>query len=214
MTAPTDAQSSPSLPRVLPPKALAHVVLRTNQFKPMVAFYTSFLGAHVTLQNEIMSFITYDDEHHRIAIVAVPGTSAKVRASSGLEHISFTFGSLRDLLTAYRQRKQVLGISPIWAVHHGPTMSIYYQDPDGNQIETQVDVFETAEEATACMQSEELRENPLGVDIDPEELIRRLDAGEDEKSLMKRPRTGPREMEGVPLMNPPAPDVRDVYVAQ
>lgn len=41
--------------------------------------------------------------------------------------------------------------------NHGPTTSLYYRDPDGNQIETQVDNFETAEEATAFMNSPELR---------------------------------------------------------
>lgn len=71
-------------------------------------------------------------------------------------------------------------------------MSIYYEDPDGNQIETQVDSFEDPEEATKFMASEEFAENPIGVDFDPEELIRRLQAGESEESLKKREKIGPR----------------------
>ena len=40
--------------------------------------------------------------------------------------------------------------------------------------------------------------NPIGVDFDPEELIRRKEAGEALESLVKRPESGPRGPEDVP----------------
>ena len=55
---------------------------------------------------------------------------------------------------------------------------MYYKDPDGNQIETQFDNFETAEEATAMMQTPAFHENALGADFDPEDLCRRVEAEE------------------------------------
>jgi catechol-2,3-dioxygenase len=173
------------------PSKLAHVVLRTNNFKSMVDFYRTFLGAEVIYEDEMLAFLSYDDEHHRIAIVAVPGTQAKHATSCGLEHIAFTFSSLSDLLLAYRQRKQK-DILPLWPVNHGPTTSIYYKDPDGNQIETQVDNFKTVDEATEFMKSKEFAENPIGADFDPEDLIRRLTQGEAEETLLKRADIGPR----------------------
>ena len=57
---------------------------------------------------------------------------------------------------------------------------MYYRDPDGNQIETQVDNFDDPEEATRWMSSPEFLENSLGADFDPEELCRRVERGEDE----------------------------------
>lgn len=39
-------------------------------------------------------------------------------------------------------------------VNHGPTTSIYYRDPDGNDIETQVDNFDTTAEADEFFASE------------------------------------------------------------
>lgn len=180
--------------KVLSPAALAHVFLRTNNFGPMVAFYKNFLGGTASYENDFLSFIRYDDEHHRIAIAAMPDTGPKNRRTCGLEHIAFSFKTLSDLLLAYRQRKQV-GIEPVWCVNHGPTTSIYYSDPDGNQLETQVDNFDTVEEANAFMASNLFAENPIGTDFDPEELIRRLRAGEDERSLKKRVEIGPR---GIP----------------
>jgi hypothetical protein len=55
-----------------------------------------------------------------------------------------------------------------------------------NNLETQVDCFETNEEATAFMTSLEFVENPLGVDIDPEEMIKGIESGESFESLRKR----------------------------
>lgn len=186
---------------VLPPKKLAHVVLRTPRYKKMNEFYKTFLGAKATYENEHLSFLTYDDEHHRIAVVAVPGTTEKIKTSAGLEHIAFTFDTLEDLALAYRQRK-AKGIVPIWCVNHGPTTSIYYQDPDGNQLETQVDNFDTAEAADEFMSSAAFAENPIGVDFDPEELIRKLQAGVTSNELKKRPSSGRRWIDTIP--NPPA----------
>ncbi|KAK3700218.1 hypothetical protein LTR37_016097 [Vermiconidia calcicola] len=156
--------------KVTSPSTLAHVVLRTANFQPMVDFYTAFLGGRVTYGNEFICFITYDSEHHRIAILNVPGTAKKQPTSSGLEHIAFTFPTMYELLLAYRQRKH-LGIAPVWSVNHGPTTSIYYKDPDGNMLETQVDNFDTIEDANAFMNSSHFAENPIGTDIDVEDLI-------------------------------------------
>lgn len=177
--------------KVKSPTSLAHVVLRTPNFAKMNEYYKTFLGAHASYENENLSFLTYDEEHHRVAIIAVPGTSPKNPKSAGLEHLAFTFDSLDDLVLTYRQRKEA-DITPTWCVNHGPTTSIYYTDPDGNMIETQVDNFDTVEGANEFMASKEFGQNPIGTDFDPEELIKRLDSGEDHTSIKKRIETGPR----------------------
>ncbi|KAJ5634240.1 hypothetical protein N7528_002082 [Penicillium herquei] len=195
---------APSTPNVKSPSAFCHVVLRTANFKSMVTYFRVFLGAHASYENESSAFLTYDEEHHRIAIAAVPGTGPKMRTSSGLEHIAFGFPTIRDLVDSYKQRKEY-GIIPIWGVKHGPTVSIYYQDPDGNIIETQVDCFATSEEANEWMRGKEFGENPLGVEFDPEDLVRRVESGEDEKEIMKRPNVGPRGLEDIPTAPEPIP---------
>ena len=40
--------------------------------------------------------------------------------------------------------------------------------------------------------------NPIGVDFDPEELIRRMEADEPLERLIQRPKSGPRGPEDVP----------------
>ncbi|KAM5347558.1 hypothetical protein ACJ41O_007382 [Fusarium nematophilum] len=161
----------------------------------MVHFWTYALGGRITWKNDFLCFITYDDEHHRIAILGRPGTTphppGEVSMRPGLAHIAVGYDSLGDLLLAYRQRKTA-GIVPVWSVNHGPTTSIYYQDPDGNELETQVDNFDTPGEATDFMNSPQWVENPIGADIDPEDIWNRLSSGESETSLKIRESVGLR----------------------
>lgn len=184
--------------KVLSPSSLAHVVLRTSNFTAMRDFYKTFLGATPAFESDQFSFLTYDEEHHRVAIINMPHLAPKDSTTRGLDHIAFTYPTLDALALAYLQRKEN-NILPAWPVNHGPTTSIYYWDPDGNTLETQVDNFDTNEETSAYLQSEEFQVNPLGVDFDPDELVKRLQSGESHKSIKKRPASGPRGFDTVPI---------------
>jgi catechol-2,3-dioxygenase len=184
---------------VLSPTKLAHVVLRTANLEGMTQFYLKFLGGTLTYGDEILSFITYDEEHHRIALIGIPDTQPKAPTTCGLEHIAFSFNTLADLALSYRQRKGE-GILPVWSVNHGPTTSIYYRDLDGNMLETQVDNFDTADEANIFMASKRFAENPIGTDFDPEELISQLQKGTGENLLKIRHEIGPRELPDLSLV--------------
>ncbi|KAG7097667.1 hypothetical protein E1B28_004993 [Marasmius oreades] len=178
--------------KVVSPSKLAHVVLRTNKFEEQREFYKVFLGGYEVHGNDFITFITYDEEHHRIALLKTPGTKDKDFESCGLDHIAFTFETIKDLCMAYRQRKE-LGIEPGWCVNHGPTTSMYYRDVDGNTIETQIDNFDDPEEATRYMSRPEFAENAMGTDFDPEELCAAvLDRGEDEAKFKMPMPSGPR----------------------
>jgi hypothetical protein len=71
---------------------------------------------------------------------------------------------------------KVKGIHPYWTINHGMTLSAYYRDPDGNQVETQVDSL-TMEEADAFMAGPLFAANPIGIDVDFDELLARYRAG-------------------------------------
>lgn len=173
------------------PSTLAHVVLRTANFKTMVNYYKKFLGADASYENEMLSFLRYDEEHHRIAIVGTPGMTQKDKDAAGMDHVAFSFETLDDLALAYQQRKE-LGILPSVCLNHEPTTSMYYVDPDGNRVETQVDNFDSPEAANEFMASEVFALNPIGTDFDPEDLVKRLASGESHASIKKRIEVGAR----------------------
>ena len=177
----------PSLARS--PDAFAHAVLRTAKYQEMIDWYQTVLNAEIGFRNDTLCFMTYDDEHHRVAIVNVPGLPPPDPASARLAHLAYSYSDLGSLLSTYRRLKQV-GIVPYRPINHGPTVSFYYLDPDGTAIELQVDAFATKEEAQRFMQSDAFRDNPIGVAIDPDALLAAYEAGIPEADLKRRP-TGP-----------------------
>jgi len=180
-----NAKLSPTRGRVAPMK-LAHVVRRTSRFEEMLAWYQTFLGAEVVHSDGMLAFLTYDDEHHRIAIAGIPGLPDAPPLAAGTDHVAFTHADLGDLLYTYARLKAE-GITPYWCINHGPTTSMYYKDPDGNKVELQVDNFATADECNAWMRSGAFAANPIGVVFEPEELLARYRAGEPLAVLVTRP---------------------------
>ncbi|HYB43303.1 MAG TPA: VOC family protein [Candidatus Methylomirabilis sp.] len=170
----------------MPPTKLAHVVLQTNRMSEMRDWYCAVLEARVIYENERLCFVTYDDEHHRIAFLNFgplaprdpQGTELGVRPADppGLHHIAFTYGGMGELLDTYTRLRE-RGIRPFFCVNHGPTTSMYFRDPDGNRIELQIDNFATAEEGQAWMKTPAFDQNPIGVEYDPDALVARFRAG-------------------------------------
>jgi len=166
---------SPTAPPQAAPKALAHVVYRTRRFPDMLRWYGIVFGARVQHQNPAMSFLTFDDEHHRFAfldlsVIDPAGMEPETKSWTGVDHLAWTYASLHDLFDSYIHCK-ANGIDPYWCVHHGLTISMYYADPDGNQMEFQVDAFDSACECNAFIRGTAMVENPVGVEFDPEQWL-------------------------------------------
>jgi len=168
------------------PKKLSHLVLQTNRRPQMVEWYCTVLGAELLYENPHIAFISYDDEHHRVAFVdpgpladkaPAEGKTARAGGEVGLHHVAFTMGSLDDLADQYLELKDK-GIKPHRCVNHGVTTSMYYYDPDRNQVELLVDNFETAIEGQNYMRQRSASDkNPVGIDFDPEELVKKIHTG-------------------------------------
>jgi catechol 2,3-dioxygenase-like lactoylglutathione lyase family enzyme len=176
-------------PGPIRPAKFAHVVLKTKDLKRARDWYCTLVQGWVGYENEMVCFVTYDDEHHRIGLIGMPQLVSPPPNAFGLDHISFTYATLGTLLANYRRLKKV-GVEPYWAINHGPTISLYYRDPDGNKVETQYDVFETAAEATDFINTY-YGENFMGIIFDPEEMAARYEAGVAVAELVKRPTLPP-----------------------
>lgn len=181
------------------PAKLAHVVLKTapERVATLSHWYKTVLEGEAMYETEMLAFITYDEEHHRVAILGIPGTRAHIDGVAGMHHMAFTYARLGDLLTTYKRLKGA-GIAPQFCINHGPTTSLYYFDPDKNQIELQVDNVPEARFAE-YFDNGEFAANPIGITFDPDLLAARYERGEPEEVLLKRPAGPPADLSEFPV---------------
>jgi hypothetical protein len=88
------------------------------------------------------AWVTNDKANHRIGLIAIPQLVKDAQRSIHvrLQHTAFEYKSLDELLETYVRLKKA-GIAPLLSADHGPTTSMYYEDPDGNSVELFVDNF-------------------------------------------------------------------------
>lgn len=177
-------------PKPATPVLFAHFVLRSANIQAMIDWYSAVLNMHVVQRTDYICFLTYDDEHHRLGIVNLAGLKAPDAQTSGLAHVAYTFADIGVLLSTYARVKK-LGIAPARCIHHGPTVSIYYRDPDGNGVELQVDRYATKEATAAYFQTEAFKKNPIGIVFDPDALVQAYEAGAPESELLEMPEGPP-----------------------
>jgi catechol-2,3-dioxygenase len=172
------------------PTKFAHIVYRTRRFEEMLAWYAAVFDVKVQYENPALTFVTYDDEHHRfafanMALIQPEGTEKDKHGVIGVDHVAYTYASLDDLFENYADLKG-RGITPYWCIHHGITVSMYYADPDGNQMEFQVEALATNDEANAFMH-ERFAANPIGVEFDADAWLARVRAGAPASEFLTRP---------------------------
>lgn len=198
------AAVSPSTSTIVPTK-LAHFVIRAKRFDAMLAWYRTVFHLRTAFEAPIIAFLTYDSEHHRIAFVNTQHLPEPEGVRTGIDHVAFTYASLSDLLHTW-ERLKAQDITPYWCINHGPTTSMYYRDPDGNQIELQVDNFPTEEEITAWFASGAFAANPLGIDFDPQVLFNKFSTGTPVEELLRQGAAPvPPEKVYIPPILPPPP---------
>ena len=167
------------------PARFAHAVLRTRHLDEAVAWYETLLGMQVVHRNDFLAFMTYDEEHHRLALIATEQEEPAPPGAAGLDHLAYTFLNLGELLGSYR-RLAAKGILPVWSINHGPTTSLYYADPDRNRVELQIDNFASEAELKGWMQTGAFEKNPIGVDFDPSKLAARFENGDPIDELIQQ----------------------------
>ena len=164
------------------PFKMAHFVLRCTRYREVVAWHLKAFQARVVHENDVLTFITYDDEHHRAAFVKVDGLVERPDNCVGMDHIAYSFRSISDLLAHY-QRLKTEDITPVWSINHGPTTSLYYRDPEGTMVEFQVDNYGTHDEAAEYFKSAAFANNPIGVEFDPDVMLAMWQGGATDAQL-------------------------------
>lgn len=174
-----NADSKPVAPRLF-----AHAVFATPNYQAMIAWYSAVLNAKVVAGGPMLTFMSYDQEHHRLAFINRPKLEARNGKQAGLDHLAYTVQDIGTLLNTYARLKKA-GILPVWPVNHGLTTSLYYQDPDGSRLELQVENFDSMEELQGWFKTPDFMENPVGATFDPEALITLYESGAPQSELIR-----------------------------
>ena len=177
------------------PIRLGHIAFRTGDVARLRAWYCTVLEAQVVFENDFVAFLTYDDEHHRIAIIETPDYKDREPNTVGMAHFAYSYDTLGDMVHQY-ERLKASGVMPARTINHGPTTSMYYRDPEENAVEIQVDNFPTVDALNEWFATGIFNRNPIGVTFDFEEIVERHKAGEPEAVLLH-----PREGETAALMS-------------
>jgi catechol-2,3-dioxygenase len=146
-----------------------HVNLKTTRLQEMIDFYGALVGAEVVFQDQVGAWLSNDGANHRIALLAFPNFADDPAKDTrtGMHHSAFEYGSFEELNASYLRLRET-GITPAMCLDHGMTFSYYYADPDGNNVELQVDCFGDWEKSTAWMRtSVEFKANPIGQFVNP-----------------------------------------------
>ncbi|HSD11379.1 MAG TPA: VOC family protein [Candidatus Binatia bacterium] len=170
------------------PSKFAHVVYQTHRFEEMIEWYERVFEATIRHKDDKLAFLSYDDEHHRMAFLNLGpvenGSPPKKASGVGVHHVAYTWKDLGELVDTYKRLKGY-GVLPAVPIRHGLTLSLYYQDPDANMMEFQIDLMDM-KAADEFMRGPAFEANPVGEQFDPEELAARYDAGKPVADLVFR----------------------------
>lgn len=121
-------------------ESLGHVVIKVRDIERAEAFYNGVLGLPICARNERgpMTFFSLGN-HHDFAVLGLgDDAEAAPRKAAGLAHVAFKIGNSLDELKEAKRHLDDAGIECA-PVDHEVTQSLYFADPDGNQVELYVD---------------------------------------------------------------------------
>ena len=190
-----------------PPDDFHHIAFKTTNYEAMVSFYKNLFGCEPLYQSDQISFLTYDNEHHRIAIANTSEIlkdlnliermimkfklflNKKIPSIQGLDHVSYRINPIEKWFDFYFSAKE-RGLKPLWTINHGWISGIYYEDPDGNLVEIFFEHFRSAEEFKENI-SPDFEDEPIGTNMDIEVLYKMFKSGAPFLDLIKKGNTVP-----------------------
>ncbi len=127
----------------MPIERVGHVVLKMRDLDAAKRFYRDILGMKITDEREGFGvFFRFQDYHHDIAVFKVDAAAEAPRPNQvGLAHVALVVDSYDTLKSMYQHLKDH-DVPIVRTVDHGITRSVYFKDPEGNELEIYCEVPE------------------------------------------------------------------------
>jgi catechol 2,3-dioxygenase len=170
-----------------------HVLLKTTRLQEMIDWYAAVAGCEAVFQNPGIAFLSNDSANHRISLLSSPllTDDSDFQKHTGMHHLAFEYASVDDLLATWTRLRSDFGYEPHMSLHHGPTLSFYYVDPDGNSVELQADAFgDWASSKAFIRDSSQFRADPIGKFVDPAKMVAARATGLTADELLRRAYAG------------------------
>ena len=131
-----------------------HVNLKTTRLQEMIDFYRDARRSRGGLPGPGRRLAVERRRQPPDRAARVPELRRRPRQGhrTGMHHSAFEYASFDELNSSYLRLKEA-GITPALCLDHGMTLSYYYADPDGNNVELQVDSFGAWEKSKEWMQT-------------------------------------------------------------
>lgn len=126
-----------------PRPRLTHFALFVSDIEKMTDFYTGVMGLTVTDQGTFtpkdepvqMVFMSSDPhEHHQFVLITGRPDDVNFRLNQQMSFILESLDELREM----NNRVKASDVANLRTVTHGNAWSIYFPDPEGNQVELYV----------------------------------------------------------------------------
>ena len=105
------------------------------------------------------AFLSFGKQHHDIALFAAP--EGAERGKVGLSHIAFQIEGGLPELAELKGRLEEMGASISRTTDHTITKSVYFLDPDGNELEIFAEGFADPNDALDFIKQGTNRQAPL-----------------------------------------------------
>jgi len=188
---------------------LQHFGIATGNLDAMIDWYGKVLGTTVNYRRApaagqrngppfTIALIGNDEMHHRIALLGMPGLASDPdkHRHARVQHVAFECDTIDDLLGTYLRLKG-LGIVPQMAGDELIQLVLYYQDPDQNVVELNVNNFDDQRKAKEQMKNAPSDTRGL-VFFDPEKMVAARQAGASHRELHERALAGEFAPDQVP----------------
>ena len=170
-----------------------HLVYTGEQYEKMVWWYQTLFGGDVSaVEGPPGEEYSLDESLDAVVIVKRPDLQKNETpfppGKPGILHMAWSYASLAELMYVYRHARDN-GIRVQSVLNTGILIQFYYNDPDGNQIELQIDNYDTSEETQQVQRVKAIRlPIPPEQFYDADKMLAMLEAGVPDSDLFNHDR--------------------------